>query len=274
MALRSIIICVLLCASVVATAQPADSVVRFVPGVGQSAGQGPAFYPMNILRGPDPAARVDVPSVDPREVMSLGMDGTITLGWKGLLIVDGPGPDLRIVENAFRFGARVYAEPARVEVSSDGVDFTPFPFDSATLAGCAGVTPGGDDFDLATIGVDSVRWVRITDVTRMVLDDPSHSFYDPTLSGFDLDVVVALQSVSAPLSTTAFVWLPTRELTVSVATEDAPAQLHFYDVIGTLLSSQQLETGTHTLTYTGLPPGCYYAVIVGQRTVHTVKVLR
>jgi hypothetical protein len=264
----------LLLSVTIASAQPADSVLRFVPGTGQNAAQGPAFYPMNILRGPDPAARPDVPSVDPREVMSLGLDGTITLGWKGLLIVDGPGTDFTVVENAFRYGERVYAEPARIEVSRDGLTFVAFPFDSTSLAGCAGVTPGGDGFDLATLGIDSIRWVRITDITRMIVEDPKHPYYDPTLSGFDLDVVLAVHSISAPLQSAASVWLPTDELTIHVATDDAPAQLLIYDVHGALMSARTLDAGTHEMQYLSLPLGCHYAVVVGQRTVNTVKVLR
>jgi hypothetical protein len=114
-----------------------------------------------------------------------------------------------VFENAFvRFDGRVFAEPAKVAVSRDGTRFVEFPFDSLTLRGCAGVTPthgnespfntarsGGDAFDLATIQMDSVRFIKITDISALVLNNPQHRFFDPTITGFDLDAVVGLHLV-------------------------------------------------------------------------------
>jgi hypothetical protein len=192
-----------------ARAQGADAVETFRPGTGQNAGQGPAWFPANVLGLPDTSARRTVASVDPGEILSLGLGGEIVLRFDSAPIVDGPGVDFTVFENAFVFRIgqreRVYAEPAEVAVSRDGSVFVSFPHDFRTLAGCAGVTPtngdanpldptvsGGDAFDLALIGVDSVRYVRITDLTAIVADDPTHAYWDPTLSGFDLDAVVAI----------------------------------------------------------------------------------
>ena len=175
---------------------------------GQFGGRGEAYLPGSVLGPPDTSARAEVAATDPAEILSLGLDGTITLEFVDQFVTDGPGPDLTIFENAFlyRLGdrERVYAEPGEVSVSRDGVVWQTFPFDSLTLVGAAGVTPtngdadpfdpkvsGGDHFDLAAIGVDSIRFVRVRDVTRVILGNRDHPLYDATLNGFDLDAVVA-----------------------------------------------------------------------------------
>lgn len=195
-------------------AQGADAVERFVPGSGQNAGQGPEYFPANVLGLPDTTARAWLAATDPAQILSLGLGGEIVLRFDATMIVDRPGVDFTVFENAFVYSIggreRVYAEPAEVAVSRDGVTFVAFPFDSLTLQGCAGVTPvhgdrdphdplvsGGDGFDLATIGMDSVRWVRIRDVTAIVRSNRQHPNYDPTLSGFDLDAVVATRATVA-----------------------------------------------------------------------------
>ncbi|HVZ37868.1 MAG TPA: hypothetical protein VHI13_01195 [Candidatus Kapabacteria bacterium] len=202
-----------------AAAAGADAVEKFQPG--QGAGFGVDYFPGNVLGLPDSTARADVPSVDPKQILGLGLGGEIVLRFDRHVIVDGPGADFTVFENAFRYSAgsrnRVYAEPGEVAVSRDGVTFVPFPFDSLTLHGCAGVTPtngdadpgdpalsGGDSFDLAQLGMDSVRYVRIRDVTGIVKGNPSSPFWDPTLNGFDLDAVVVLpRSQGSPLAVEA-----------------------------------------------------------------------
>lgn len=189
-------------------AQTPTAVHSFTPGRGQATGQQPAYFPANVLGLPDSSARRTVPSVDPHRIVSLGMGGEIVLRFDAP-IVDGDGVDFTVFENAFHYmlgsRERLYAEPAEVAVSSDGVSYAAFPFDSLTLDGCAGTMPtngdrspfdpavsGGNGFDLAELGVDSIRFVRIRDVTAIVASDPAHPFWDPTLSGFDLDAVVAI----------------------------------------------------------------------------------
>jgi len=115
------------------------------------------------------------------------------------VIVDGPGPDFTVFENPFFVGGdsnSVYREAGIVSVSRDGVNFTEFPFQGAplwhNLAGCTptlGGDPldprvsGGDKFDLAEIGIDSVHYVKIVDAAGRVADNgPS----------FDLDAIAAL----------------------------------------------------------------------------------
>ncbi|MGE3800564.1 MAG: cell surface protein [Candidatus Kapaibacterium sp.] len=176
---------------------------------GEGGGRGEANLPDNVLGLPDVSARDDVPTIDPAQVLSLGLGGEIVLRFDQTMIVDGPGVDFTVFENPFVYTLggkeRVYAEPGEVSVSQDGIEFFPFPFDSLSLQGCAGVTPtrgdmnprnpaisGGDGFDLAEIGLDSVRFIRIRDVTATVKKNSAHPFYDATVNGFDLDAVVGV----------------------------------------------------------------------------------
>ncbi|GBD06416.1 hypothetical protein HRbin21_00208 [bacterium HR21] len=179
-----------------------DTVLAFRPGTGQSFGR--EFFPDNIFGPPDTAARPDRPSADPRQLLSLGMDGEIIVGFRGKVLVNGPGPDLVIFENAFRTPTgTVFSEPGIVSVSPDGIRWHTFPWDSLTLRGCAGMTPtngaaadffdpeqsGGDWFDLGWLGVDTIRYIRITDLTWWLAQHPEHPLWNPILSGFDLDAV-------------------------------------------------------------------------------------
>jgi len=183
-----------------------DTVYAFRPGMGQNFGQDSAYFPRNIFGPPDSSARPDRPSASPEQICSLGLGGEIIVGFKGMLLRDGPGPDFVVFENAFfsPITSKVFAEPALVAVSRDGEQWLEFPWDTLTLEGCAGRTPtngaaepldpvsaGGDWFDLALLGVDSVRYIRIRDLTWWLKERPWHPFWDPTLSGFDLDAVGA-----------------------------------------------------------------------------------
>ncbi len=170
----------------------ADCVEGFDPGA--EADFGHDALPAIVL-GP-PVVNEAGGSLD---VVSLGCGGSITLAFDPPGIIDGPGADLVVYENAFPTGETTFAEPARVLVSSDGEDWR--PFDCALSAdaawpphGCAGVTPssdGGDRFDLADVSLDHARYVRLVDV--------SLAFYGHDMwctggaGGFDLDAVGAVQ---------------------------------------------------------------------------------
>ena len=187
-----------------------DTVISYKWGAEQNSGQSPDFFPKNIFGKPDTSASETMPASNPSEVCSLGLGGEITVAFKGFEIVDAPGVDFTIFENAFLNPVtnKLFVEPAVVSVSYDGIHFTQFPFDSLTLDGCAGITPthgkedcfnpelsGGDGFDLATIGLQSIRYIRIKDISQIVLNYPQHPFYDPTITGFDLDAVCGLHLV-------------------------------------------------------------------------------
>lgn len=184
-----------------------DTVYSFTPGTLQYTGQEEKYFPMNIFGPPSIIATKYIQETTPEQILSIGLDGEIIIGLKDNLIIDKPGPDFIIFENAFinQFNNKIYAEPAVISVSKDGINFIEFPYDILTLEGLAGVTPtigsedpfnhpkcGGDAFDLSTIDIDSVKYIKIKDITSQILNNTSHPNYDPTLSGFDLDAIAVI----------------------------------------------------------------------------------
>jgi hypothetical protein len=180
----------------------AAAVSSFEPGEG--AGFGQEGMP-DVVLGPPSGVASGQGSTD---VLSLGRDGVIVLEL-GVAAVDGPGPDLIIFENPFIIAATgaVFGEPGEVAVSADAADFKVFPCEAAEPApnGCAGYgvvlagpdtdldptdpdTAGGDAFDLAEIGMETARYVRISDRSAAL----GGSSVAPT-AGFDLDAVAVVE---------------------------------------------------------------------------------
>ncbi len=178
----------------------ADSVVSWAPGEG--AGFGQDRLPDVVLGPPRPPGG----GGGSLDVLSLGRDGVIVLGFRDLVLVDGPGPDLLVFENAMAG----WVETGAVAVSDDGTTWTEWPCAAADTdgnhPGCAGVTPvyatpengldptdpavaGGDAFDLAALGVPRARWVRIR--------DSGANTYEGVAGGFDLDAI-AIVNGAAP----------------------------------------------------------------------------
>ncbi|MCX7834646.1 MAG: cell surface protein [bacterium] len=164
---------------------------------GDGAGFGQNFFPDNIFGPPDSSARASVPSADEREILTLGSGGEIILQFLDGGIENGNGPDFTIFENVFQYAQnQYYRETAFVSVSVNGTDWYPFPYDTTTFQGLAGVHPtngnenyldpnrsGGDSFDLSDVGLMKAYYIKITDTNGMVRDSgPS----------FDLDAVVAI----------------------------------------------------------------------------------
>lgn len=158
----------------------ATSVVSFTPGPGSMFGQ--ADLP-GIVLGPPKGAGALAGSLD---VVKLGKGGTITVGFAPSVIVDRPGPDFIVFANPFEIGGdptKPFAELSTVAVSNDGQTFQSFPCTATSYpyGSCAGWHPvyanadnndidptdptasGGDDFDLADLGVSEARYVRIAD---------------------------------------------------------------------------------------------------------------
>jgi hypothetical protein len=146
------------------------------------------------------------------DVASLGCGGEIVLGFDEPGIVDGPGVDLIVFENAW---GPEFPEPGQVAVSEDGVVWFEFPCTPETLEGCAGVTPtlaypdtgidptdpelaGGDGFDLGQLegGPRQVFYVRVRDrSSEYWASQAIGPFCDPGqqgAGGFDLDAIVAV----------------------------------------------------------------------------------
>lgn len=188
-----------------------DTVFTFKPGTGQNSGQSPEYFPKNIFGPPSSKATSTIPESSPNEILSIGIGGEIIVGFKNSFIIDGEGVDFIIFENAFinPIKNKVFAEPALVSVSEDGVNYLDFPFDSLTLEGCAGTQPtngignpfdynqsGGNGFDIATLGVSRIKYIKIKDISNIITDNTNHPFYDPTISGFDLDAVAGIYVVN------------------------------------------------------------------------------
>jgi hypothetical protein len=186
----------------------ASELVSFEPGDG--SGFGEDSLP-GVVFGPPEGKGNEAGSLD---VLSLGKGGSIVLGFGSSSIADGEGPDFIVFENAFWAGgdpAAVFAEPGEVSVSDDGEHWETFACDgkgdgSGRYAGCAGFTPtleydptlvaeldplltGGDAFDLAEVGLETARYVRVRDVSELGAA--------PT-AGFDLDAVGIAHPGSAP----------------------------------------------------------------------------
>jgi hypothetical protein len=180
-----------------------DIVRRFTPG--EFAGFGQESMPYVVLGPPVPGG----PVAGSTDVVSLGNGGSIEVLFRDNLVVDGPGADLVIFENAFHIGSptgNVFTEYAYVEVSRDGLTWQRFPFDGETGEGLAGATPvlaepadpfdpaaGGDRFDIGELGLDFVRYVRLIDVGDEI-DDVGNHVAPANQGGFDLDAMGALSS--------------------------------------------------------------------------------
>ncbi len=180
------------------SAQFATRVVAVEFGPGQDFGQD--RFPAAVL-GPPRGGGCCAGSTD---VTSLGDGGSVVLEL-GADIVDGPGADFIVFENAFvpqdAGDEEVYAELGRVSVSADGETWSSYECSARTYpyGDCAGWRPvladettpvdvhdsaaaGGDAFDLATLGVSSARYVKIEDVPEA----------DGGVGTFDLDAVAVV----------------------------------------------------------------------------------
>ncbi|MFT4570193.1 MAG: hypothetical protein ACI8TX_001420 [Hyphomicrobiaceae bacterium] len=183
-----------------------DRLRSFTPGA--TAGFGAADLP-DIVLGPPEGAGENEGSF---HVVSLGSGGGIEVVFTNNVVEDGPGDDLVVFENAFRVSddGAVFDELAWVEVSRDGREYFRFPFDVETGDGLAGRAPvlanssneldpldplsGGDRFDLADVGLDYVRYVRIVDGGDTLADFGNLAF-PGTKGGFDLDAIGAVNSL-------------------------------------------------------------------------------
>jgi hypothetical protein len=185
----------------------ADAVVSFTPGT--HAGFGADQLP-GIVLGPPRGSGLSQGSFD---VVSLGNDGVIVIGFDLPLICDGPGADFTVFENAFHAGSPsgpVFTDYGVVAVSQDGEHFVDLPYDATTHAGLAGQTPvlshpdnmidpldpsvaGGDLFDLAATGLAWAAYLRITD-PGAAIPDAGNQIPQADNSGFDLDAIAALHA--------------------------------------------------------------------------------
>lgn len=255
------------------TADPwadASPAVEYGPG----AGYGQSFYPENILGPPDPSATPTSPSFGENNLLTLGSDGWVILEFSDNSIINEPGPDFTVFENVMDTGSGYFQECAFVDVSQDGQYWISFPWNETTLEGLAGLMPttgedplnpaisGGDQFDLEQLGLEWVRFVRLTDCGEAVSDGGL----------FDLDAVAAVHSstgieettLQAPLSITSPF---TESFTVSTTEEGT---LSCYTIDGRLAKHWQHSGMPETFDASELPGGVLYFVL-NQSTMSAVK---
>ncbi len=179
-------------------------VLRFTPGkTGQGkpialrkspseALQGPDFS-LDALNEEDPGSLLKIQS----KVLSFGHSGELLLSIEdGGVLLDGAGADLVLYENVFPIGGdKLYQEFARVGVS-ESLDENSFRWfdclpEQGRLKGCAGVVPtveGGDAFDLAAVGMQKARFIKIRDWGK------NYNNSGVNTEGFDLDAVRLLHA--------------------------------------------------------------------------------
>jgi cysteine-rich repeat protein len=209
-----------------AEAASADAVLE-APGASGS-GFGDPSRATNGVRGGGPTQQ----SLD---VYSIPAGEHLVLGWEGRRVVDGPGLDLVVFENAFRYGdGLTFMDPTVVEVSADGERWVAFPHDYVAedettyspreehWVGFAGVRPvllhvdeaavdpfdpqaaGGDAFDLADLPdpelrARGIRFVRLSAAAAHENPDTGAPFVaDPVSNGPDIDGVMARYLAEAP----------------------------------------------------------------------------
>jgi hypothetical protein len=176
-------------------------VVSFTPG--PCAGFGATDMP-DVVLGPPVGAGDRAGGTD---VVTLGVGGELVVSFAPNAIVDGPGPDFIVFENAFYAGgdsSKPAADPGEVSVSEDGVTWKTYactateppygecagwhPVYSAPGNGVSAVDPekaGGDAYDLSELGMTKARFVRIRDRSSATCEGQPR----PNNLGFDLDAI-------------------------------------------------------------------------------------
>lgn len=156
-------------------------IVRFSPG---KRDNGETLRPvatdfLTALQGPDYSlAAIDSTRADSMRallstVLSLGHGGELVLAVKGGAILDEPGFDFSVFENAFRIAGtnKIFQEFGSIGVSESPEEsaYRWYACDpkAAVVLGCVGAVPtneGGDQFDLAELGVRRARYIWIKDL--------------------------------------------------------------------------------------------------------------
>jgi len=226
---RTPLVLAIVAAARLAAADPfLDAVVSST--VGQGGGGRVADLP-GVVLGPPRGGGAFTGSLD---TFSLGLGGQIVVAFTDNVVVDGPGPDLTVFENAFLPTGLTtlapFAEPGTVAVSADGVTWATFACASDRppyFPGCAGVYPvfaSADDAaspsplapstvpiaSLVDVPVDAfapppgsggdtfdLADVGLAAIRFVRIDGGADRFGLMGLAGFDLDAIAGLHSVEA-----------------------------------------------------------------------------
>ena len=170
----------------------ADVVVD-APGAGTAEFRDPALAINGVRGAGNENGRREVFSLGTRVEPADEADAHLTLAWSGRVVVDGPGADFAVFENAFapELDRHHFVEPAIVELSVDGETWVAMPHDylapdeagysddPSHWRGFAGIQPvylheeenpvdpmdaalaGGDHFDLADLPDDDANAAAI-----------------------------------------------------------------------------------------------------------------
>lgn len=243
-------------------------------GYGPGAGYGQSYYPENILGPPDPTATPTSPAFGENNLLTLGTDGWVVLEFSDNSIINESGPDFTVFENVMDTGSGYFQECAYVEVSQDGEYWIQFPWNGTTLEGLAGLMPttgedptnpevsGGDQFDLEDLGLEWVRFVKLTDCGSAVSDGGL----------FDLDAVAAVNwstgieeiTMLEPLSITS-----PFSASFTVRTQDTGI-LSCYTIDGRIADRWQVFGESATLNSSSLPSGVLFFVL-NESSISAVK---
>jgi len=174
-----------------------DENFLFTPG--DDASFGHDTFPENIL---------GLPNASKTNIVSFGTSGELIIELKNYTLIDDTGPDLIIFENAFTG----WTERAQVALSEDGITYFAFACDAfdvdGVYPGCAGVTPinysddpeimldpdasGGDNFDLADLGLEKVNFIKITDMATCT----NPALCTSGSGGFDFDGLAIVNGIN------------------------------------------------------------------------------
>ncbi len=259
----------------------ASAVVDYAFGGGQTLGQDAPYFPSNVLGAVNPNVTNTTPASLPSEVVSLGRNGWLVLTFEQD-VIDGQGADFTVFENAFEYaGGQVFDEWLIVSVSQDGENWITFPYDSITGIGFAGRTPthggsginyqdiyqsGGDGFDLAEIGLNSIRFVKLQDATR---------FQTPEKIAAEVDAVIGIHladPTTIPIATNLFS-LSVENQTLLISSLETIAVL-IVDISGRELFSGLISPGAAQSVFCNVPTGgIMYITGRNQKRTHYAKFL-
>jgi len=227
----------------------ADRVIAYQIGPGGGAGQDEM---PGIVLGPPRGGGAFQGSTD---TLSLGLGGWIILGFTSGSIVDGPGVDFTVFENAFLpVGLNTeppFAEPGTVSVSEDGVTWKTFSCaldDPPYYPGCAGVYPV---FANANDPAAPTPLVPCTIPIQQLVGVPVATFQPPDCSGGD-----SFDLATVGLSSARFVRIDASQLEPGAGGTagfdlDAAAAVHFMSLAVTSITTTTMTTigpGTTTTT--------------------------
>lgn len=255
-----------------------DTIYYYKQGVCETEFRNNPNFPFNVFGIPSRNATLTIPASSLEEIEAIGIGGEIIVGFKDRVLMNGPGVDFVIFENAFvnPVGNGIFAEPGIVSVSQNGIDYYEFPFNPASFEGLSGTAPtngdndpfnpevsGGNKFDLDDVGLDHIKYIRIKDTTLLVKSLPQgHKFKNPDflLTGFDLDAVVGIYPEMAFIvSVFAEKNIPSYSLVNDLfeiqSIDENEIELRIYNLVGDVTYSK--KAFRHTVDISSYPNGLY-----------------